>query len=66
MSDRRGRKPRSGRPANVIVCIRLTDDERLDLEHVANENKTTITDVVREAVNEYVADYRENSVFHNP
>jgi metal-responsive CopG/Arc/MetJ family transcriptional regulator len=34
-----------------------------DLETVARDNATTRADVIREAVNEYVSDYRDRLVF---
>jgi hypothetical protein len=45
------------------LTIRLTPDERRDLETVARENGTSLAETLREAVNEYVADYRERAVF---
>ena len=46
-----------------MVLIRLTDSERRALDRVASDSRTTITDVLREAVNEYVADYGERLIF---
>jgi hypothetical protein len=34
-----------------------------ELQQVASENRVTVSEVVREAVNEYVADYRERRLF---
>lgn len=58
-----GRKPRNDTAASDGLSIRLTIAERTDLESVAKESGTTLTEVLREAVNEYVADYRDRAVF---
>jgi hypothetical protein len=61
---KRGPKPRAGVGATVVLVVRVTADERHDLEQVAREtHRASIADVIREAVNEYVADYRESQVF---
>lgn len=57
------RRPRAGRPSKTGIRVRLTDVERRDLEQVARDNQTDLSGVVREAVNEYVADYRERPAF---
>ena len=41
------------------LWIRLTSDERADLDQVAAENHLNVTDVLRLAVNTFVQDYRE-------
>jgi hypothetical protein len=62
--SRGGRKPRvPGACSSMRLSIRLTPEERRDLEAVARENHTNLADVLREAVNEYVADYRERPLF---
>lgn len=48
------------------ACVRLTQEERRDLEQVARENRLTVAAVIRDAVNEFVADYREQRVFRLP
>lgn len=60
--DRRGR-PRADVPAGRRITIRLTVREREDLEDVARENETSLAGLIRQAVNEYVGDYRERPVF---
>jgi len=63
-AKRTGRRPRvPGHASCVRLSVRLTPDERRDLESVARDNQTSLTDVLREAVNEYVADYRDRAVF---
>lgn len=44
----------------------MTPSQRRDLERVAVENQTDVAGVIREAVNEYVSDYRERKVFRLP
>jgi hypothetical protein len=62
---RGGRKPRVlGTPSLVRLSIRLTVDERRDLESVAQENNICLAEVLREAVNEFVHDYRERDLFN--
>ena len=53
-----------GQPATETICIRVTPEVGDVLLRVGEENHTTRADVIREAVNEYVTDYRERPVFH--
>jgi hypothetical protein len=48
--------------------VRLTAAQARELEDVARDNATNVGDVIREAVNEYVSDYRERVIFpaHQP
>jgi acyl-CoA hydrolase len=65
--DRRvGERRRRGRPARVDGVVatrrrefRLTADEDRELARVARENGQHVATLIREAVNEYVADYAE-------
>jgi hypothetical protein len=60
----RGRPPAiPGNPATACIRIRVTADVAEDLKRVAADNQTTRSDVIREAVNEYVLDYRDRLVF---
>jgi hypothetical protein len=43
----------------------LTPAERADLEAAARENGVSIATLLREAVNEYVADYRDHVPFNS-
>lgn len=52
-------------PTTARICVRLTPTQRKDLEQVARDNGTDITGVIREAVNEYVADYQDRPVFRH-
>lgn len=61
---RRGRLTRvPGELSNVRLRVVLTERERRELQRVADDNFVTLSEVVREAVNEYVADYRERRLF---
>lgn len=50
---------RSTRP----VQIRMTPTEYRDLEQIARDNLKTPAEVIRDAVNEYVTDYRDRRLF---
>jgi hypothetical protein len=52
-----------GEPATDAIRVRVTPQQRRDLERVARENCTDLAGVIRDAVNTYVADYRESGVF---
>jgi hypothetical protein len=57
---------RPTRVEQASVCslrVRVTRVERRDLEDVARENKVCMADLIREAVNEYVGDYRDRVPF---
>ena len=60
---RRGRRPRAEAPATASFRMRLSPAERQELERVAADEGRALTAVVRDAVNEYVADYSERRVF---
>jgi len=45
------------------VEIRVTPEQRRALDQVARETRSQVSGVIREAINEYVADYRERKVF---
>ena len=62
-TKRGGRRPRTNARSSNRLWIRITDEERADLEQVARENSCTVTAVMRDAVNTYVADYGERPVF---
>jgi hypothetical protein len=54
-----GRPPLDEEPATTAIRVRVTPAQRLELRRVADENGTGMSGVIREAVNEYVSDYRE-------
>lgn len=53
------RPPTFGTPATAAIRIRVTPAQRQTLEAVAHDNHTTVAGVIRDAVNGYVADYRD-------
>lgn len=61
----RGRRPRADVRSTERVGTFLTESEREDLLEVARENGQSVAAVLREAVNEYVADYRERRIFRS-
>lgn len=63
--DRRrpGRPALFGARANRRIEFVVTDEQRRELEHVAADQGKPIATVIREAVNEYVSDYSERTVF---
>ena len=46
--------------AETVIRVRVTRSEWRDLKQVAAENRTCVSVAIREAVNEYVSDYRES------
>lgn len=64
MTDRKKRgRPRVHDEPTSVVGVRVTPAQRLELRRVAAENGTGVSGVIREAVEEYVSDYRETGVF---
>lgn len=57
------RPSRAETPATDTIRVRVTPDERRDLEQVAKQNGTDLSGMIRDAVNEYVADYRDDPAF---
>jgi hypothetical protein len=52
--------------ASDVIRIRVTPAQRRELEQVAHDNRLTLSATIREAVDEFTADYRENkAVFGN-
>ena len=63
-TERRGRKPRvEGEASSERIWAFLTPSERHALQHVADATGVQIATLVREAVNEYVADFCERQIF---
>lgn len=59
--ERRGPPPQRGETASVRITVRLTPAERDDLERVKHDNQAPdLASVIRDAVNAYVADYRDD------
>lgn len=60
----RGRPPRiRGEIASARIWAWLTNDERQSLRALSEETGKPIAEIVREAVNVYVADFSEQRVF---
>lgn len=58
-----GRPALYGSRAHKRIEIVVTAEQRRELDRVAAEQKKPLATVIREAVNEYVADYGEKRVF---
>jgi hypothetical protein len=50
-------------PASARITFAVTPAQRLELRRVASDNRTGLSGILREAVNEFVADYGERQVF---
>lgn len=57
-----GRRPRAEVPATARVELRVTPQELADLREVARENRQPLATLLRDAVNTYVNDYKEQRV----
>lgn len=57
------RPTRADAPATDTIRVRVTPDEKRDLQQVARQNGTDLSGVIRDAVNEYVADQRDDPAF---
>jgi hypothetical protein len=58
-----GRPPLYDVPASARIYVNVTPAQRLELRRVASDNRTGVAGIIREAVNEYVADYGERKPF---
>jgi hypothetical protein len=58
-----GRKPLHDVPSTARIEVRVTPAQRLELQRVASDNRTGMSGLIREAVNEYVADYGDRRPF---
>jgi uncharacterized protein (DUF1778 family) len=47
----------------AVIVVRVTLAQRRDLEQVARENHSTMSQFMREAADEAVSDYRDRLVF---
>lgn len=50
-------------PASEVIRVRVTPTQLQDIKQAARDNRTSMAGLIREAVNEYVADYRESPCF---
>lgn len=60
------RPHRYDQAATRPIVVRVTPKQHRHLLRVASDNQTNVSSVIREAVNEYVADYSETAVFRIP
>jgi hypothetical protein len=58
-----GRPPLFDVPVSERIYVNVTPAQRLELRRVASDNRTGVAGIIREAVNEYVADYHERKPF---
>jgi len=58
-----GRPPLYEDAATDRIWVRVTPAQRLELQRVASENRTGVSGIIREAVNEYVSDYGDRRTF---
>jgi hypothetical protein len=52
-------------PASASISVKVTPAQRLELRRVASDNGTGMAGIIREAVNEYVADYGDRRPFRS-
>jgi hypothetical protein len=58
-----GRPPLFDVPATARVTFALTPAQHLELQRVASDNRTGVSGIIREAVNEFVSDYGDRPPF---
>jgi hypothetical protein len=47
-------------PSTAFIVMRVTLTQQREIRQVARENRLTVSEVLREATDEFVADYRES------
>lgn len=62
----RGRPALYGSKADRVCRVRLTDSQKADLASVAQAEGRKMSMVIRDAIDSYVGDFRERSVFQRP
>jgi hypothetical protein len=60
---KRGPKPKYGEAVGVLVRVLVTPQQRRRLHEAAKLNLTTVSDLVRDAVDSYVADFSDEPMF---
>jgi hypothetical protein len=58
-----GRPPLYDAPASTRISVKVTPAQRLELRRVASDNRTGMSGIIREAVNEFVSDYGDRPTF---
>jgi hypothetical protein len=61
--SKRGRKPKFGEAAECRMWVRVTPRQHTRLQEAARLNLTTVADLVRDAVDSYVADFSDEPMF---
>jgi hypothetical protein len=59
-----GRPPLFDVPATARVTFALTPTQRVELQRVASDHQVGVSEIIREAVNEFVSDYGGPQPFH--
>ena len=60
-----GRKPLHDVAASARISVAVTPAQRLELRRVASTNRSGVSGIIREAVNEYVNDYGDRRLFRS-
>jgi hypothetical protein len=63
---RTGRPPIADTPATTRIQVRVTPAQRLELRRMASDNQTGVAGLLREAINEVVADSHDRRPFVRP
>ena len=64
MSKRQtGRPPLYDTPVTARLSLAVTPAQRLELKRIATDNGTGMSNILREAMNEFVSDYGERHPF---
>jgi hypothetical protein len=61
--SKRGPKPKYGETAADELRVRVTAQQRLRLQHAAKVNLTTVANLVRDAVDDYMLDFSDEPLF---
>jgi hypothetical protein len=66
MTKRLGRPPLYDQAATTRIWVRVTPAQRLELRRMASDNQTGVAGLLREAINEVVADSHDRRPFVRP
>jgi len=61
MADKSRSRPRR----EEVIHVRVTPAQRLELRRVARQNGVLVSEVIREAVDEYCLDCRDTGIFRD-
>lgn len=56
------RRAQFGDPAVASIHVRVTEEQRRTLERHARENRISVSSMIRDAVNSFVADYQDGNL----